>query len=240
MNGSIRSCSGGRLPPSCHPARQCAALILETDAERSVYLDLLDQGLERYGVELLGYCLMSNHVHLVVVPSKQDGLARSLKQTHGRFAGYWNAVNRSSGHVWQGRYYSCPLDEPHLWEALRYTELNAVRARLAARAEDWPWSSAPYHCGLGAANSRLATDLWRSRWSEEEWRAYLEAPLDESSMNAIRDSTFGGRPLGSPEFTRALEKAVHRPLTMQRRGPKKHAESVGEQLHLLLERFSLR
>ena len=124
-----------------------------------------------------------------------------------------------------------------IWEALRYTELNPVRARLAARAEDWPWSSAPYHCGLGTANARLATDRWRSRWSEEEWHAYLEAPLDESSMNAIRDSTFGGRPLGSPKFTRALEKAVHRPLTMQRRGPKKHAESVGEQLHLLPERF---
>jgi putative transposase len=79
--------------------------------------------------KLIGYCLMSNHVHLVVVPQKQDALARSLKETHGRFASYWNAVDHFSGHVRQGRYYSCPLDETHLWEALRYTELKPA-ARL--------------------------------------------------------------------------------------------------------------
>ena len=73
--------------------------ILETDTERGVYLDLLQQGIQRHGVELIGYCLMSNHVHLVAVPQSKDALARSLKQIHGRFASYWNAVNRSSGHV---------------------------------------------------------------------------------------------------------------------------------------------
>jgi REP element-mobilizing transposase RayT len=106
--------------------------ILENDQERRIYLDLLQQGIQRHGVALIGYCLMSNHIHLVAVPRNKDALARSLKQTHGRFASYWNAVNHSSGHVWQGRYYSCPLDETHLWEALRYTELNPVRASLVA------------------------------------------------------------------------------------------------------------
>jgi len=78
---------------------------------------------------------MSNHVHLIAVPRKADVLARTLKETHGRFASYWNALHHSTGHVWQGRYYSCPLDEPHLWEASRYTELNPVRASLVDRAE---------------------------------------------------------------------------------------------------------
>ena len=211
--------------------------ILETDAERNVYLSLLEEGLERYGVELIGYCLMSNHVHLLVVPRKEDGLARSLKLTHGRFAGYWNAANRSSGHVWQGRYYSCPLDEAHLCEALRYAELNPVRARLVARAEDWPWSSTPVHCGLAAANPRLAMDMWRSRWGAEQWRAYLETQANESSIKAIRDSTLGGRPLGSPEFTRALGREAHRPLTVQNRGPKKHAETASKQIQLSLDCF---
>jgi putative transposase len=73
---------------------------------------------------------MSNHVHLIAVPREADGLAQALKQTHGRYTSYWNAAHQSSGHVWHGRYYSCPLDEPHLWEALRYTELNPLRARL--------------------------------------------------------------------------------------------------------------
>ena len=85
-----------------------------------------------------------------------------------------------------------------------YTELNPVRSRLVVRGADWPWSSAPVHCGLAPANARLAMDMWRSRWSDEEWRAYLETPPEESNIKAIRDSTFGGRPLGSPGFTRAL------------------------------------
>jgi putative transposase len=132
--------------------------ILETDQERTVYLDLLHQGIQRYGVELIGYCLMSNHVHLVAVPQDQNALGRSLREAHGRFASYWNAVNHSSGHVWQGRYYSCPLDETHLWEALRYVELNPVRISLVASPEDWPWSSAAAHCGTGPAASWLGMD----------------------------------------------------------------------------------
>ena len=108
--------------------------ILDCDADRAVNLNLLRENIALYGVALIGYCLMSNHVHLIAVPRKADGLAQALKQTHGRYASYWNAAHQSSGHVWQGRYYSCPLDEPHLWEALRYTELNPLRARLVSEA----------------------------------------------------------------------------------------------------------
>jgi putative transposase len=199
--------------------------ILETDSERAVYLDLLQQGIQRHRVELIGYCLMSNHIHLIVVPQNNDALARSLKQTHGRFASYWNAVNHSSGHVWQGRYYSCPLDETHLWEALRYTELNPVRSSIVASPQDWPWSSAAAHCGAAAAGWWLSMDTWGRRWSSGDWHAYLLGTQHESSLKAIRDSTYSGRPLGSVEFTRALEKQVHRPLTRQKPGPKKRSQS---------------
>ncbi len=68
---------------------------------------------------------------------KFDALATTLKQTHGRYASYWNATHRSSGHVWQGRFYSCPLDQSHLWIAMRYAELNPVRAGLVTEAESW-------------------------------------------------------------------------------------------------------
>jgi REP-associated tyrosine transposase len=209
-----------------HITRRGNALrfILESDGERKVYLDLLQQGIERHGVELIGYCLMSNHVHLVMVPQRPDALARSLKEAHGRFASYWNAANHSSGHVWQGRYYSCPLDEPHLWEALRYTELNPVRAGLVASAQDWPWSSASAHSGTQSAGPWLSMDAWSRRWSIDGWCAYLQATEHESSRRAIRDSTFSGRPLGSAEFTGAQERQEHRPLTRQKPGPKKSSE----------------
>jgi putative transposase len=80
--------------------------ILASDAERAVYLDLLRQAVQLHPISLIGYCLMSNHVHLVVIPRKAEALATALKQTHGRYAAYWNAGHASSGHVWQRRFYS--------------------------------------------------------------------------------------------------------------------------------------
>jgi hypothetical protein len=126
--------------------------------------------------------LMSNHVHLIAAPKKANVLGPALKDAHGRYASYWNATHCSSGHVWQGRYYSCPLDESHLWEALRYTELNPVRASMVANAEGWGWSvllliadqqqqshGSGWSCGegtgllqAGASTSRLASP--RPRW----------------------------------------------------------------------------
>ncbi len=117
-------------------------VILTNDADRIAYLELLRQYSELYRLSLLGYCLMSNHVHLIVVPQTSDALAQTLKQAHGRYSAYWNARASSSGHVWQGRFYSRPLDESHLWAALRYVELNAVRAGMVVAPEQWPWSSA--------------------------------------------------------------------------------------------------
>jgi putative transposase len=108
--------------------------LLESDADRRVYLDLLRENLALHEVLLASYCLMSSHVHLIVIPSDAEGLALSMKHTHGRYAPSWNVVHSSSGHAWQGRYFSCPLDGPHLWESLRYTELNPVRAQLVNKA----------------------------------------------------------------------------------------------------------
>ena len=138
--------------------------ILDSDTDRNIYLDLLTQSLALHDVTVMGYCLMSNHVHLVLVPRRAESLGLALKHAHGRWASYWNAVHHSGGHVWQGRYYSCPLDEPHLWEALRYTELNPVRAGLVAESKSWMWSSTAAHCAAGAAPGWLALELWQSHW----------------------------------------------------------------------------
>ena len=154
--------------------------ILDCDADRTVYLKLLREDLSLYGVELIGYCLMSNHVHLIAIPRKSDGLAQALEQTHGRYASYWNVSHQSSGHVRQGRYYSCPLDEAHLWEALRYTELNPLRARLVAEPDLWRWSSAAIHCGVRTDDEYLALEMWRNRWT-----AFGLAGLSRNGGNGI-------------------------------------------------------
>jgi putative transposase len=205
--------------------------ILTTDGERRVYLDLLRHYVSLHGLSLLGYCLMSNHVHLVAIPRKGDGLAVTLKQTHGRYAAYWNAAHKSSGHVWQGRFYSCPLDDVHLWVCLRYAELNPVRAGLVARAELWRWSSAGVHCGAEANDGRLEIEAWSKRWSAAGWRDYLSSGESEAELRAIRKCTHTGRPLGSAEFVRAMEQATRRhlralPGARPRGSPKTRAQEL--------------
>ena len=93
--------------------------VFDSDADRLVYLNLLQQHSVLHSCSLVGYCLMSNHVHLIAVPGGAESLPVVLRDTHGRYATYLNGRQAASGHVWQGRYYSCPLDRTHLWTALR-------------------------------------------------------------------------------------------------------------------------
>jgi putative transposase len=193
-------------------------IVFANDADRIAYLDLLREYSALCDLSLLGYCMMSNHVHLIVVPQSAEALARALKHTHGRYASYWNARQASSGHVWQGRFYSCPLDEAHLWEALRYSELNPVRTGLVESAELWRWSSAAAHCGLGTSDIRLETERWQKRWTVAEWRQFLIAGDTPSDLAALRKCTHTGRPLGSPEFVASLEQSTLRQLVPRKAG----------------------
>jgi len=197
-------------------------VILADDADRIAYLELLRQYSELYQLSLLGYCLMSNHVHLLVVPHTSEALGQTLKQTHGRYACYWNARASSSGHVWQGRFYSCPLEESHLWAALRYAELNPVRAGMVAAAVRWRWSSAAAHCAPDASDKLLDMGPWRKRWTAAAWSEYLTSRESATEVSALRHCTHTGRPLGSSEFVAQLEQATMRPLAPRKGGrPKK-------------------
>lgn len=207
-------------------------VLLGNEADRSTYLDLLREYSELYGLSLLGYCLMSNHVHLIVVPRTSNAMAQTLKQAHGRYASYWNARQSSSGHVWQGRFYSCPLDDCHLWAALRYVELNPVRARMVAMAVQWPWSSAAVHCGTAVSSPWLEMEQWRKRWSVAEWNQYLAGREEPSDLAALRQCTHTGRPLGTPDFVTALEQSTSRPLAPRKGGRPKKSAANCEQLGL--------
>lgn len=219
-----------------HVTQRANALrfILDSNADRDVYLGLLRENLTAQ-VCLIGFCLMSNHVHLVMVPRQADALAVALKQTHGRYAAYWNAKHGSNGHVWQGRFYSCPLDGPHLWEALRYTELNPVRAGLVAAAESWGWSSAAVHCGAEAPAHWLDLAAWGAQWDSSRWREYLLAGQTDLDIMAIRQSTHTGRPLGSDEFVHELEQKTGRALAARKGGRPAKREQEGTQGQLGFE-----
>jgi putative transposase len=208
-------------------------VILSSDADRFTYLELLREYSQLYGLSLLGYCLMSNHVHLIGIPLDPGALSQSLKHAHGRYAAYWNARQSSSGHVWQGRFYSCPLDEPHLWTALRYVELNPVRAGMVATADRWRWSSAAAHCGVASPDPMLEMERWRRRWSATDWSQFLADAQAVADVAALRHSTHTGRPLGAPEFVAALEEITSRPLAPRRGGRPKKSVAESSQTSLI-------
>ena len=188
--------------------------IFFTDDDRVVYLKFLAEKCAQYGLAVHGYCLMTNHVHLLVVPYSEDALAKAVGRTHFRYTQYINMMHGRSGHLWQNRFYSCMLDDGHYLEAMRYVERNPVSAGVVRRAWRWRWSSARAHCAMDARpNEVLDLDAWRLlRIDGDEWRGELVRGDDELLFAAIRCATGTGRPLGSDSFISRLEAAAGRRL----------------------------
>jgi putative transposase len=168
----------------------------------------------------MGYCLLPNHVHLIVIPHEADSLARTLGRTHADYARAVNIQARTTGHFWQSRFYSCPMDKRHQWFALAYVERNPLRAGLVADPARYLWSSAPARFGGLDASTILDQSLWQSRYDQDAWRAILTAlSRDETLENRIRDSTRTGRPLGDESFPAQLE-STYPQIRPNKRGPK--------------------
>ena len=185
------------------------------------YLTLLAEGCRAADVAVWAYCLMPNHVHLILVPSDAEGLRAALAEAHRRYTRRVNLREGWRGYLWQGRFASCPMDEPHLIAAARYVELNPVRARLVSRAHDWRWSSARAHlAGKDDGLVRVAPLLALA----PDWTAFLAEGLREEEHRAIRAGERTGRPLGAPRFIARLEKRLGRTLARQKPGPKPKTE----------------
>ena len=201
--------------------------VFGSPSDYMVYLDLLERYACLYHLSMGAYCLMPNHVHIIATPSSADALRLTLRNTHGRYAAYRNSRQSATGHVWQGRYYSCPMDIGHHYAALRYVETNPVRARLVQSPEDYRWSSAEEHCGGPAGRIKLAPI---DGWTPDEWRAYL-CESDPAVESAIRDATHTGRPVGPDDFVHGLEIALGRRLAPQHGGrPSRKAVASRQQV----------
>jgi len=184
----------------------------------ALYRDLLAERCQANGVACWAYCLMPNHVHLILVPSRPDGLAKAVGEAHRRFTAFANARARVTGHLFQGRFTSRAMDEAHLVAAARYLALNPVAAGLVANAADWRASSVPAHLagrddGLVAVAPLLSriprfADLFEP-WPEEATaRLWFEA------------GAAAGRPLGDEGFLTAIEARLGRAVRPRKRGPK--------------------
>ncbi len=190
------------------------------DDDYAAYRALLAEGCREAGVAVWGYCLMPNHVHLILVPSHVDALRAALGETHRRYTRHINLREGWRGYLWQGRFASFPMDERHLLACARYVELNPIRAGLCAQASDWPWSSARSH--LGAVSDALV-DPAPLLALVPDWAAFLDGGLTAEEGKAIRAAERTGRPLGSADFTDQLEQSLGRRLARQKPGRKARA-----------------
>jgi putative transposase len=187
------------------------------DGDQDIYCDMLAEQTRRHGVEVWAYCLMPNHVHLILCPGDEVGLGRALGAAHRRWANFVNARSRWRGHLFDGRYASVAMDEAHLLSAVRYVSLNPVRARLAVRPEDWPWSSVRAHLreqddGLVTVGPVLAR--------VDDFPGLIAADPEASEFATLRAAEATGRPLGSADFVADLERRLGRPIARRAPGRK--------------------
>jgi putative transposase len=199
-----------------------------TENDRALYLGLVVRAACDYGLALLGWCLMTNHVHWIVTPSAPNSMAFTFRRAHSQYSIFVNSMrHHRRGHLWQGRFYSCPLSERHLFAALAYVERNPVRANLAFDAENYPWSSAAAHTGRDPTPPFLCLKPWNEVHTVETWRPFLRTQA-ASEESVLRDRTAQGKPWGDEAFTASLEQKTSRDLHPRPLGrPRLHSAGGG-------------
>jgi len=185
------------------------------DEDYQAYKALLAEWCAKAGTEVWAYCLMPNHVHLILTPSHEDGLRAALGETHRRYSSHVNAREGWQGHLWQGRFSSFPMDDAHVMACARYIEVNPVRAKLVKRPGDWAWSSAAAHLsGKDDGLVKVAPLLDRAA----DWKNFLAIAPEEEVLTRIRSHQGTGYPLGGAAFLDQLSASLGRNVKPGARG----------------------
>lgn len=189
--------------------------------DRRQYLDLLVKFAEKWNVTILAYCLMSNHVHLLVRPKDEASLSKMMQGLTLCYTQYINRTRNRTGRLWESRYHSSIIDkETYLWAVARYIEQNPVRAGMAEHAEEYPYSSAKAHV-KGTDDGIVSEELF-DKAQRADYKKMLRTGLDEEALAQVRRATRTGLPLGSESFIRRMGKLLERELSRRPRGrPKK-------------------
>lgn len=194
--------------------------VFDSDEDRWAYLGFLSEEASRFGLDILAWCLMTNHVHFVAVPHRETSLARGFGEAHRRYTRMKNFAQKVRGYLFQGRFSSSVLDENHLLAAVRYVELNPVQAGMVAHAWDYPWSSAGFHTGRTESDP-LVKDRTLSGLITD-WEEFLTGGM-AGEVDRLRMATQTGRPAGDDVFITKVENLTGRDLSKGTPGrPRKH------------------
>lgn len=184
--------------------------VFETNNDYRKYLFLMKERANRYEVEIISYCLMFNHVHFIVVPKNQDSMSKLFRDVHAFYSRYKNNFKDRKGHLWQGRYYSCVMSDTHLYQTIRYVEMNPVRAKIVDDPADYIWSSVRGHLGIEKVPIIRTKDIrfyGEKLNKSKSWLSYL-MDQDEESTKEIRKITKKGSIYGNKDFVASLEKEL--------------------------------
>jgi len=185
--------------------------VFADDTDHLAYLEALNHYTQKYHLDIWAYCLMPNHIHLLVVPHTPKALARGVGMTNLRYSRYFNRRHFRSGHIWQNRFYSCIVDtDTHLWAVARYIENNPVKAGLTETALDYRWSSVRHHLGE-KEDMLLKSSKWLNRKDRDDYRHFLSEE-DDRITNTISKATTSGRALCGNETLAELEQRLDRKL----------------------------
>ncbi|MBI1251715.1 MAG: transposase [Alphaproteobacteria bacterium] len=195
------------------------------DADYLLYLQLLRRYATDCDVKVWGYCLMPNHVHLLLTPPNASALSAVLSAVHKRYTHHINRRERWTGYLWQGRFASSAMDDAYFVAASRYVGLNPVRAELTRDARDWPWSSVRAHLGerddpvvdVAPLLSRIDGDAAR----------FFACDLDREAAARLRRAQATGKPLGGRAWLRSLEQTFGKALIERLRGRPLSVEAIG-------------
>jgi putative transposase len=189
--------------------------VFQSDNDRDAYLCFLSEETARYDVEILSWCLMTNHVHFVAVPHNDKSLARAFGEAHRRYTRMKNFAENVRGYLFQGRFGSCVLDEYHLMAAVRYIELNPVRAGIVRYAWEYPWSSARFHMGIIETDPLVKDQTLFGL--VVDWQDFLFME-DITSSDRLRLATRTGRPTGGEGFIDKIQNLTGRTLQKGKSG----------------------
>lgn len=176
-------------------ARKQKTFFREQDYEK--YIEIMAAIKRKLEVAIWAYCLMPNHVHLIVVPNRHNGLAQLFGQSHRTYALEINRRDGWQGHLWQERYHSFVMDEEHLLAAVRYVETNPVRAGLCSDPSQWKWSS--YHAHLSRKDD-LLVEVGPMQERIVDWKKFVAIPTPGAELESLRKHSKSGRPIGDPGF----------------------------------------
>lgn len=209
------------LPGVAHHVTQRGVRLMNIfldDSDRMFYLKLIDEQARKADMQIIGYCLMDNHVHFLVIPSAEDSLKNAFGEAHRLYTKQFNFRAKARGYLFQGRFFSCPLDDRHLLAAARYVERNPVRCGICQLPENYFWSSARFNLGI-IANDPLIQTKHAIYGDPEEWQKWLKS--DPENIDQLRMNFRTGRPLGDSTFIKQAELNTGRCLTPKRPGPEK-------------------